>query len=263
MKLTNALIVYTHPAAGESKKTLSYVKKILKKYKIRFNLADRDKLKRSQFEGRDLIIAVGGDGTFLRAAQFVENEAMFGVNADVKNKEGFFTEADKSNFEEKLRKILNGRTEIKKLPRLEAYINNKKIETLALNEFYIGPKKGYHGAKYIIEINGRKERHKSSGILVTTPAGSYAWAKAAYRNIMPLDSKNFQFVVREPYEGKVFRNYRIKHGILRKSEKIKIVSEMLDGVIVADSVGKEYPFRNGSKAAIKLSKKTLKLLRTT
>lgn len=262
MKLNDVLIVYTHPAIGESKKTLNSVKKTLKKYKINFNLADRDKLKRSQFEKRGLIIAVGGDGTFLRAAQFVDREIIFGVNSDIKNKEGFFTEADKRNFEEKLGKILNHRVEIKKLPRLEAYINGKKIGALALNEFYIGPRKGYHGAKYIIQINGKKERHKSSGILVTTPAGSYAWAKAAYRNIMPLDSKNFQFVAREPYEGKVFRNYRLKHGILKKGGKIKIISKMLDGVIVADSVGKEYSFRNDSKATVKLSRKGLNLLRT-
>ena len=262
MKLNNALIVYTHPATGESKNTLDKVKNILKKNGIRFNLADRDKLRRQQFEKRSLIIAVGGDGTFLRAAQFVKNELIFGVNADVLNKEGFFTEANKKSFEEKLGKIINGKTEIKMLPRLEAFINGKKIGTLALNEFYIGPKKGYHGAKYVLQIGRKKERHKSSGILVTTPAGSYAWAKAAYRNIMPMDSKNFQFVVREPYEGKVFRRYKIKHGILEKNEKIMVLSEMLDGVIVADSVGKEYSFRNGSKATIKLSGKTLNLLRT-
>ena len=262
MKLRNVLVVYTHPAIGESKKTLIHVKKILKKNNVQFNLADRDKLRRQQFEKRDLIIAVGGDGTFLRAAQFVENEIIFGVNADVLNKEGFFTEASRTSFEEKLGKIINDKSEIKRLPRLEAFINGKKIGTLALNEFYIGPKKGYHGAKYTVQVGSKKERHKSSGILVTTPAGSYAWAKAAYRNIMPLDSKNFQFVVREPYEGKVFRGYKIKHGILKKNEKIIILSEMLDGVIVADSVGMEYPFKNGSKAMIKLSGKTLRLLMT-
>ena len=186
MKLRNVLVVYTHPAVNESKVTLASVKRTLKKNKIHFNLADRDKLKRRQFENRDLIIAVGGDGTFLRAAQFVENEAMFGVNSDVKNKEGFFTEADRENFGDKLKKIIRDKAEITKLPRLEACINGRKIETLALNEFYVGPKKGYHGAKYIIQIRDKKERHKSSGILVTTPAGSYAWAKAAYRKIMPL-----------------------------------------------------------------------------
>jgi len=161
------------------------------------------------------------------------------------------------------------------LPRLEAYINNKKIETFALNEFFIGAIKSYHAAKYVIEIDGKptktfgfrgtknakrflvKERQKSSGILITTPAGSYAWAKSCRNKTLPLKSKNYQFVVREPYEGNVFKNYKLKYLVLNKNQKINIVSEMLDGILIADSVSKEYKFKNGSKATIKLSDKYL------
>ena len=260
MKLEKVLVVYTHPAYGIYKSTLDKVKKTLKKYRIDYNLADRDKLKYGQFQDRDLIIAVGGDGTFLRAAQFVSNQLMLGANADVSSKEGFFMSSDKNNFELIFKKILNSRMNIKKFPRLEAFINHKKIETLALNELFIGPKKAYHAAKYILEFGGKKERQKSSGVLVTTPAGSYAWAKACGIKAMRLDSKNFQFVVREPYEGKVFRNYKLKNRILKPSQKIKILSEMLDGIIVADSVGIEHSFKNGSKAAVKLSKNSLNVV---
>ena len=112
-----------------------------------------------------------------------------------------------------LKKIIKNKFKIKKLPRLEAHIDGSRINSYALNEFYIGARKGYHAAKYMIELNGVKERHKSSGVLVATPAGSYAWASACFSKRLPLNSKNFQFVVREPYEGKVFRGYKIKHGI--------------------------------------------------
>ena len=259
MKLNNVLIVYTHPSSKEPKIALEAVKKILKKHKIHFNLADRDKLKQEQFWDRDLIIAVGGDGTFLRAAQFVQNQLILGVNADVKNKEGFFLKSGKKDFESKLKKIIKNEMPIKSLPRLEAYINNKKLASLALNEFFIGPKKAYHAAKYVLQIDGIKERHKSSGVLVTTPAGSYAWA-STYRKNMHIDSESFQYVVREPYEGKVFKGYKLKHGSLSKNQKVKINSEMLDGVIVADSVGKEHRFKNGDRATIKLSKMHLNVI---
>ena len=262
MKLKNILLVYTHPAFGEYKSTLDLVKSVLKKYGVNYNLADRDKLKKEQFLGKDLIIAIGGDGTFLRAAHFVDNEVLFGVNADVNNKEGFFMEGNKKNFESKVKKIINNEIIIKKLIRLECSINNRKIPALALNEFYIGPKKAYHSAKYIIQFGGIRERHKSSGVLVTTPAGSYAWASSCLVKKMPLDSRNFQFVVREPYRGKIFKNYRLKSGVLDRNQKIRIVSEMLDGVIVADSVGKEFEFKNSSEAAIKISKNLVNLLAT-
>ena len=253
MKFKNILIVYTTPRTKEQKSTLDIVKKTLIKYKINFKLANRDKLKKIQFKNKDLIIAVGGDGTFLRAAQFSDNQLLFGVNADVKNKEGFFMKSSRNDFEKKLKKIIKSKAKIKKLPRLEAYINNKKIETLALNEFFIGARKSYHAAKYKIQVKNKIERQKSSGILVTTPTGSYAWAKSCCNKTLHLNSKNFQFVVREPYEGKVFKNYKLKYEVLSRNKKIIILSEMLDGILIADSVGKEQSLKSGSKAIIKLS----------
>ena len=253
MKINNVLVVFTNPTTEEYKSTLTIVKKILKKYGINFISANRDRLDKKIFKDQDLIIAVGGDGTFLRAAQFIKNQILFGVNADVKNKEGFFMMSNKNDFERKLGKIINGRFKIKKLPRLEARINNKKIEMLALNEFFIGPRKSYHAAKYLLMIDGKKERQKSSGILATTPTGSYAWAKSCCNKTLPLNSRSYQYVVREPYEGEVFRNYKLKYGVIAHNQKITVVSEMLNGILVADSVSKEYVLKNGSTVVIRLS----------
>ena len=260
MQLKDVLIVYTIPRTKEQKSTLEIVKRILKKYKFNCKLANRDKLSKTQFQDKDLIIAVGGDGTFLRAAQFTDNQLIFGVNADVKNKEGFLMKANKKDFEIKIKKIIKNEAKIKKLPRLEAYINNQKIETLALNEFFIGSRKSYHAAKYSIGIYGKKDIQKSSGILVTTPVGSYAWAKSCCERTLPLNSSNYQFIVREPYEGKVFKDYNLKYGILNKNQKITVISDMLDGILIADSVGQEYSLKNGSKATIKLSNNYLNVI---
>jgi len=253
MKLNNVLVVYTSPTTREQKDTLKSVKNILKKYKIKFILANRDILGKFHFKNKNLVIAVGGDGTFLRAAQFIKNQLLIGVNADVKSKEGFFMKSNKNSFESMLKKIMNGKSKIRKLLRLEAYINNKKVEALALNEFFIGAKKSYHAAKYVVQIGNKSERQKSSGILVTTPSGSYAWAKSCCNRTLPLNSGHCQFVVREPYEGKVFKNYKLKYGVLKSNQKISIISEMLDGILIADSVSMEYNFKNGYKAVIKLS----------
>ncbi|MDP3765459.1 MAG: NAD(+)/NADH kinase [Nanoarchaeota archaeon] len=253
MKLSNILIVYTPTTTKEQQSTLEIVGQILKKYKINYKLANRGRLNKNYFQNKDLIIAVGGDGTFLRTAHFVDKQVIFGVNADIKNKEGFFMKADKNDFERKLKQIIKNKIKIMKLLRLEAYINSKKIETLALNEFFIGARKSYHAAKYVIGVDGKKERQKSSGILITTPNGSYAWAKSCCNKTLPLNSKNYQFVVREPYEGQVFKNYKLKYGILDRNQKVSISSEMLDGILIADSVSMEYNLKNGKKATIKLS----------
>ncbi|MBI2660286.1 NAD(+)/NADH kinase [Candidatus Woesearchaeota archaeon] len=257
MNVAKILVVYSAPRNKEQKKTFWIVKKTLKRHNITFKLANRNRLKKQQFKNKNLIIAIGGDGTFLRAAQFVSGQLIFGVNSDVRDKEGFFMKSDKTDFEGKFKRIIKNKFKIKKLPRLEANINGKRADTPALNEFFVGPKKSYHAAKYTIKIGNKKERQKSSGILITTPLGSYAWAKSYHGKTLPLNSKNYQFVVREPYQGKVFRNYRLKHGILGKNKRITINSEMLDGILVADSVSKEHKFKNGSKAVIKMSNRSL------
>jgi|SRR3989338_172964 len=260
MKLSSILIVYIVPRTKEQASALQTVEKALKKHSIRYQLEDRDSLSKRSVKGKDLIIVIGGDGTFLRAAQFVDKEMLFGVNSDPRNKEGFFMKADKSNFEAKLKKIVAGKIRLKMFPRLEASIDNKPIGVFALNEFYIGPRKAYHAAKYIIKVGGKQERHKSSGVLVTTPAGSYSWAKSCCGRSMNLDSKNFQYIVREPYQGKIFRDYKLTYGMLKKNQKAEVISEMLDGVVVADSVSKDYNFKEGSKAKIGLSDKSIRVV---
>src|SRR3989338_7760956 len=112
MKLKNILVVYASPTAKEQKLTLETVKKAIKKHKINYELAARDRLSKARFRNKDLIIAVGGDGTFLRAAIFTDKQALLGVNSDVKNKEGFFMKSDKKDFEAKLKRIINGKIKI-------------------------------------------------------------------------------------------------------------------------------------------------------
>ena len=257
MKLSSILLVYVIPRTKEEKSSVDLVKKTLEKYKINYSLANRDKLSASQFHDKDLILAVGGDGTFLRASHFIDKQLIFGINSDTKNKEGFFMKSDKNDFRAKFEKIVKNKFQVKKLARLEASINSKRVETLALNEFYIGPVKAYHAATYWIKVNGIEERQKSSGVLVSTPCGSYAWTKSCCNKALPLDSSNFQFVVREPYERKVFKDYKLKYGMLKNGQVIHFTSEMLDGIIMADSVGSEYNFKYGSKAEIKLSNRPL------
>lgn len=260
MNLKNTLVVYTTPRSKEQASSLDFVRKTLKKYSAGFSLANRDRLSKAQFKGKGLIIAVGGDGTFLRAAQFVGNQMLLGVNADVRRKEGFFMKSSRHNFEKNVGKMISNSHNVIMLPRLEAFINGKRIDALALNEFFIGARKSYQSARYSIKVGAKKERQKSSGVLAATPAGSNSWAKSSCGKLLPLSSKMYQFVVREPYERRIFKGYRLKQGILGKNQKLDVFSEMLDGILIADSVGKEYRLKHGDNVTIRMSSKPLNVV---
>jgi len=258
MNLKKILIVYTKPKNKVQNITLNLVKNTLKKYNINYSTSDREKLNKKLFQNKDLIIAVGGDGTFLRASHFISDKTpLLGVNSDPKNKEGFFMVATKKDFKTKFKKILGKQFNIKKLQRLEAKINKKKIEELALNEFYIASEKPYHTARYSLYAKGKRGRQKSSGILISTPAGSNAWVKSAGGKIIPINEEKFEYLVREPYCGRVSAKCSLINNILDKNDKLNITFEVDNGVLIADSLSKEHKFIPGERVSVKLSKKPL------
>jgi len=261
MILKNILVVYTQPVTKEDRLTLGKVKDVLKKLKIKHTFVKRRSLRKTYFRNKDLIITVGGDGTFLRASHFIKNNHLiFGVNSDIKMKEGFFLVADRRDFEAKINRIIKEKFRIRKFARLEAKVNNKKVPELALNEFYIGSDKEYIASRYYLRINGDKERQKSSGVLVATPAGSYAWIKSCGGKKLKLDAGKFEYVIREPYEGNLSGKYLLKKGILNKGQKITLVSDMKKGMLIVDSLGKEYFFNKKGRVQVKMSNKDLEVI---
>ncbi|MBI2129671.1 NAD(+)/NADH kinase [Candidatus Woesearchaeota archaeon] len=252
MKPKNAAVVYHFKG-----KSLRSVCNVLKKNNIQFSILSREKLNEKSFENKDLIIAIGGDGTFLRASHFIGNSAILGINADPKNKEGFFMCCNAKSFENKFRNILKNNFKKIKLNRLELKISNKKISTPALNEVYVGSAKAYHTSNYEIFIDGKKEIQKSSGILVAAAAGSTAWIKSAGGKKLSLTSKKIQYLVREPYSGRI-SGFGLKKGF---ANKIKIKALKQELVVVIDSLTEEHPLKKGSIAEIAASSMPLTIIK--
>src|SRR5574341_1094023 len=114
MKIENALLVYTKPKNTKEQDTLHYIEDSLRQCDIDFLSRERFSLKKSDFKKQDMVITLGGDGTFLRASHFIfDKTPVFGINLDPKNKEGFFAVADKKNFKEKFHQVLAGRFQMK------------------------------------------------------------------------------------------------------------------------------------------------------
>jgi len=257
MKPKKIVLVYTKPKYPEHRLTFDEVISTLRHLKIDFRLAERSKLDKKIFLGANLVLVVGGDGTFLRASHYAGSIPMLGVNSNIMAKVGFFMQCDRKDFREKMIKVVTGKYSIKNVARLQAAIDGKRVDECALNEFYIGPVPAYSTYNYILDINGRKEYQKSSGVLVGTGAGSNAWIKSAGGVKMPLDSNKMQFLVRELNINRLMKP-KMKKGII--SGKIKIISKT-GGLLVADSVSKEYPLKPGSVVAVSLAKTQVRFIK--
>ncbi|MBI5072428.1 NAD(+)/NADH kinase [Candidatus Woesearchaeota archaeon] len=258
MRLKNVLVVHKMGYSGEEKKTVDVLLAVLKKNKILHRFVSRLEVNHEIVKGRDLIIIVGGDGTFLKVAQFTQDAVPFlCINADPKNTEGFFSTTTAENVEKKLRQIRSRNAKPKKIYRLAAKINGIEIENCT-NEYYVGEQKPYDVAKYLLKVGKKAELQKSSGVLVCTAAGSTAWCRGAGGKVLPMNAQKFQYIVREPYVGKLVTT-KMKKGVLAKKDMITIVAKGDGIVVVADAIGREHEVKREMKVEIRMSEKPVLL----
>jgi NAD+ kinase len=173
-------------------------------------------------EGRcDLVVTVGGDGTLLGASHGIgPGVPLLGVNSSPEHSIGFFCAAKKGAVRESLASALDGTLGHIELTRMRVELNGKPLHDRVLNEALFCHASPAATSRYILRLLDEgddkgadqgtnqgadpasrvvQEEHKSSGLWVGPAAGSTAAQRSAGGNILPLDSTDLQYVVREPY----------------------------------------------------------------
>ena len=130
----------------------------------------------------DLVIAMGGDGTFLTAARAIagHNIPIIGVNL---GRIGFLVDISPSDLVEKLTRILNGhfREETRYMLRTKIIRNEQVIqEETAVNDVVIHRWVTPSMIEIETRINGvYLNTQRSDGLVISTPTGSTAYALSA------------------------------------------------------------------------------------
>ena len=115
-----------HATAAERRRSLRLVTRALDSRGIRFRRADRFAIPR--VSGFDMVIAFGGDGTFLAAAHKAGEVPILGVNAAPDHSVGFFCAAKPATFDEVLETIISGRLKLRMAPLIEAALERKAAQ---------------------------------------------------------------------------------------------------------------------------------------
>ncbi len=133
------------------------------------------------FSGSDLIISLGGDGTFLQAARkaMPNDIPMLGVNLGTL---GFLAEIDKNGIQDAIRKLFNGEFSIEERMLLETSIINgeKAKKDFALNDIVISRgalSRIVHVKAYINDLF--VDSFPGDGLIISTPTGSTAYSLSA------------------------------------------------------------------------------------
>lgn len=143
----------------------------IRKISEKLNLDVSDDIEKS-----DIIISVGGDGTFLKSARLSNGKPIVGINAGTL---GYLTEISPENIKRALADISNENYHIENRMMLEGEIirkNGNNIDIPAsLNEIAIS-KNTFGVVRFDAIINGKLiNSYTADGILVCTPTGSTAY----------------------------------------------------------------------------------------
>lgn len=249
------------PQSPEEEATISAVESHLATLPVTVTSIEREHLDGKVVKGRDLILTLGGDGTFIRTSHYVlDTTPVLGVNTDPQQKEGFYMACTKEDFASTMDIIRHGKAKLTSYLRLETTIKdphgNIRKTTLATNEVYIGPIKHSHALRYLLKVQGREERQLSSGVLVATPTGSHGWVKSAGGKPMSFSRKALQYLVREPHVGRVNTATLIK-GILPATESVQVTTISSKSMVVIDSLSEEYSCDKGTVITVSIGNKPL------
>ncbi|KAL5736631.1 hypothetical protein ACOSQ2_031419 [Xanthoceras sorbifolium] len=214
----------------------------------------------------DLVVTVGGDGTLLQASHLMNDSIpVLGVNSDptcVEEVEEFSNEFDASRstgylcaatvktFEQVLDNILAGQIIPSKLSRIAVSVNSKLLPTFALNDILIAHPCPATVSRFSFKIKkdglpcSSLVNCRSSGLRVSTAAGSTAAMLSAGGFIMPTLSQDLQYMVREPISPAAACS-GLMHGLVKSDQSLKATWFSKEGVVYIDGSHVCYSIQNG------------------
>jgi NAD+ kinase len=133
-------------------------------------------------DGVEIVFALGGDGTFLRAAELARPVAapLLGINL---GKVGFLAEAEIRDLDQAVRDVVARAYTVDSRLTLDvvAEVDGERIaESWALNEVSVEKGQRAHMLELLVDVDGRPlSRYGCDGVICATPTGSTAYAFSA------------------------------------------------------------------------------------
>lgn len=234
--------------------------------RLKVQIVDRGFVPTFLFAPTDLVMTVGQDGLVANAAKYVNGRPIVAVNPDPARFDGILLPFRVDTLP--LDRLLDGSMQLRHVTLAEATLNDGQ-RLLAFNDLFIGPK-SHTSARYRLTFGTRSERQSSSGVIVSTGAGSTGWLSSIYSMVRafhpgfrarPLawEDPRLVFVVREPFVSRTSEADLVT-GVVES----ELVIESLmpgSGVIFSDGIEADFlNFNSGTVARIRAAKQRVRLV---
>lgn len=226
------------------------------------------------FAENNLIVIIGQDGLVANTAKYAKDCPIIAVNPDKDRYDGILLPFDTFDFMNGVEQVITNRYQSKTMRFAEAKLNDGQ-RLLAFNDLFIGAS-SHVSARYKIMFNNVTEEHSSSGLIVSTPAGSTGWLSSVFnmaygvagmfeKNLKPkrpkLKDNELLFAVREPFLS-IRTQTNLTAGIIRGQNQLTLESLMpTSGIIFSDGIESDFlKFNSGSVVTIGVAKETAKVV---
>ncbi|MCI0398424.1 MAG: hypothetical protein L0332_35145 [Chloroflexi bacterium] len=244
---------------------------------VKIQVIEREFLPNFLFADSDIVVAIGIDGQVVNTAKYLDGQPLVAVNPDPAHIDGILLPFTVAQAPAVVRRVLSGQVQLRSITMAEARLNDGQ-SLLAFNDLYIGMY-NHVSSRYRIQFGGREERHSSSGVLVSTGAGSTGWLSSLFnmangllagfgqeparleRPALNWETEHLVFVVREPFISKT-SGAGIVCGTVSREQPLILESAMAEGgVIFSDGVAADYlAFNAGAIATIGLAARKTNLV---
>jgi len=133
-------------------------------------LLDRSLVPKFEFREEDVIVVLGQDGLVANTAKYVCSQPIVAVNPEPTRFDGVLLPFQAGEAKTAVAKVIDGKAAIREVTLAEVELSDSQ-RLLASNDFFIGAR-SHFSAQYRIEHKKRSEIQSSSGVLVSTGAGS-------------------------------------------------------------------------------------------
>jgi len=250
---------------------------------VRHQFVERSFLPNFLFGPKDLVVTLGPDGLVVNTAKYLDGQFIFAINPDRTRIDGVLLAFTIESFSYYFENVIAGKFPAKTVTMAQASLSDGQ-KLLGVNDIFIGPK-SHVSLWYDITHEGMTEKQCSSGIIISTGAGSTGWFKsiiAGARAITKGYSRYFEgvecpapdgirkfewdsgylfFSVREPFESRTTKAGIVFGRITPGSPLVVSSLSPTGGVIFSDGIESDYlEFNSGKTATITVADKKVNLV---
>jgi hypothetical protein len=241
----------------------------------RVQFVHRDYVSTFDFGVSQVVVVLGQDGMVANVAKYVQNVPIVGVNPDPKRFDGILLPFQVPQARQAAQKVLRRTHKSRQVTLAEALLNDGQ-RLLAFNELFIG-NATHISARYDVQHRGKSEQQSSSGIIVSTGAGSTGWLSSVFNMAsgvagflgskpqpgftMNWEDRKLVWVVREPFKSKHSRISMVA-GTLEPPQELVVQSAMPEGgVIFSDGIERDFmAFNSGAIVRVQIARQQANLV---